>query len=106
MAVRGLMGTMANPSANDAPLSAWADRSMAAHRNAVENLVVFAPLALAVHIMNMGSALTGWACAVFFFARLVHYLVYAAGIPVLRTLAFAVGWVVQVILALRLLGVL
>ena len=44
--------------------------------------------------------------AVYFFARLADYLVYLAGIPVARTLAFAVGWLAQVILALTILGVL
>jgi uncharacterized MAPEG superfamily protein len=31
------------------------------------------------------------AAEVYFFARLTHYVVYAAGIPVLRTLAYFVG---------------
>jgi len=38
--VRGLMAAMANPSPKDKPQSAWAERLMAAHINAVENLVV------------------------------------------------------------------
>ena len=42
--VRGLMGAMANPSPSDKAQSPWARRMMAAHTNAVENLVVFAPL--------------------------------------------------------------
>ena len=42
--VRGTMGALANPSVNDTPQSAWAQRMMAAHTNTVENLVVFAPL--------------------------------------------------------------
>ena len=46
MMVRGMMGTLANPSPADAPQTAWAQRMMAAHTNAVENLVVFAPLVL------------------------------------------------------------
>jgi uncharacterized MAPEG superfamily protein len=41
---RGLAGAMANPSPNDKAQSAWAQRMMAAHNNAVENLVIFAPL--------------------------------------------------------------
>ena len=44
--VRGLMGAMANPSPNDKGQSPWARRLMAAHTNAVENLVIFAPLVL------------------------------------------------------------
>ena len=44
--VRGLMGSMANPSRNDKPQSAWAQRLYFAHTNAVENLMIFAPLVL------------------------------------------------------------
>ncbi|NGX98145.1 MAG: hypothetical protein G4V63_23950, partial [Candidatus Afipia apatlaquensis] len=44
--VRGLGGAMANPSRNDKPLAEWANRLLFAHDNAVENLVVFAPLVL------------------------------------------------------------
>ena len=46
MMVRGLMGSMANPSRTDKPQSAWAQRLYFAHTNAVENLVVCASLVL------------------------------------------------------------
>ena len=54
--VRGLMATMANPSPNDKPQSPWAQRLMAAHVNAVENLVIFAPLVLATQDLNVNLA--------------------------------------------------
>jgi uncharacterized MAPEG superfamily protein len=82
----------------------WARRAKRAHTNAVENLVVFAPLAIAVHVTGTSTAMTATVCAVFFYTRLAHYVVYAAGIPVIRTLLFAVGWACQMILALTLLG--
>ena len=44
--VRGLTGAMANPSRNDKPHAEWANRLMFAHDNAVENLIIFAPLVL------------------------------------------------------------
>ena len=44
--VRGLMGAMANPSRRDRPQSPWAERLYFAHTNAVDNLVIFAPLVL------------------------------------------------------------
>ena len=44
--VRGLGGAMANPSRNDKPHAEWANRLMFAHDNAVENLIIFAPLVL------------------------------------------------------------
>jgi uncharacterized MAPEG superfamily protein len=106
MAVRGLMGAMANPSPADKPQADWARRAQAAHANAVENLVLFAPAAIAVHVAGLGNSMTAAACMTYFCARLAHYLVYAAGIPVLRTLAHTVGVFAILALILRLLGVL
>jgi len=85
--------------------SPWAVRMLAAHRNAVENLAIFAPLVLVVVIAHRTSAATAAAAMTYFFARLVHFIVYAAGIPVLRTLAFGVGWVACAKLALAIFGI-
>ena len=104
IAVRGLMGTMANPGVNDAPLAAWAQRAQKAHANAVENLVLFAAAALAIALTEQGDGLTGTASAVYFAARLLHYGVYTTGIPVLRTLSFFAGWGATAVLLGRLLG--
>jgi len=60
--VRGLMAAMANPSPKDTPQSAWAQRLMAAHINAVENLVVFAPLVLTTRALGIATATTAFAC--------------------------------------------
>jgi len=102
--VRGLTGAMANPSRNDKPQSPWAQRLYFAHTNAVENLVIFAALVLILDDIGRSTQSTVIACAVYFWARLAHAIVYAMGIPVLRTLAFAVGFVAQVALALAVLG--
>jgi len=103
--VRGLAGAMANPTPKDEPQSLWAQRLMAAHQNAVENLVVFAPLVLILDALNISTPATVTACAVFFYARLAHAVVYAIGIPVARTLAFAVGFAAEVVLVLTIFGV-
>ena len=100
--VRGLGGTMANPSRTDKPQSEWANRLMFAHDNAVENLVIFAPLVLILNAADYSSKWTVMACAVYFWARLAHLLVYTFGIPVLRTLTFAVGFLAQAVLALAI----
>jgi uncharacterized MAPEG superfamily protein len=102
--VRGLMGSMANPSRNDKPQSAWAQRLYFAHSNAVENLVVFAPLVLILDSMGHSTESTAIACAVYFWARLAHAVIYTLGIAVLRTLAFTVGFLAQVALALAVFG--
>jgi uncharacterized MAPEG superfamily protein len=102
--VRGLAGAMANPSRNDKPQSGWAQRLYFAHTNAVENLMIFAPLVLVLDALGHSTTSTVLACAVYFWARLAHVIVYTLGIPVLRTLAFAVGFVCQVTLALAVFG--
>ena len=102
--VRGLMGCMANPSRNDKPQSAWAQRLYFAHSNAVENLVIFAPLVLILDAMGHSTQSTAIACAVYFWARLAHVIVYTLGIPVLRTLAFAAGFAAQVVLVMAVFG--
>jgi uncharacterized MAPEG superfamily protein len=98
--VRGLMAAMDNPSRNDKPQSPWAQRMYFAHTNAVDNLVIFAPLVLILDDIGYSSQWTVIACAVYFWARLAHAIVYAMGIPVLRTLAFLVGFLAQAVLAL------
>jgi len=102
--VRGLMGAMANPSPTDTPQSAWAQRLHKAHINAVENLVIFAALVFTLDDLHHSTASTALACAVYFWARLAHAIIYWAGIPVLRTLAFAVGFVAQIALVLAVFG--
>jgi uncharacterized MAPEG superfamily protein len=102
--VRGVAGTMANPSRDDKPQSPWAQRLYFAHTNAVDNLVVFAPLVMILDSMGHSTQSTVIACAVYFWARLAHAIVYALGVPVLRTLAFTVGFLAQAVLVLAVFG--
>lgn len=104
--VRGFMGAMANPTRTDKPQSEWANRMMFAHDNAVENLVIFAPLVLILNAIDYSSRWTVLACAVYFWARLAHALVYTFGIPVLRTLTWTVGFFAQAVLALAIFKLL
>jgi len=104
--VRSLTGAMANPSRGDKPLAPWATRLMFAHDNAVENLVIFATLVLILNAMDYSTTSTALACAVFFWARLAHIIVYTLGLPVFRTLAFTVGFLAQAVLALAIFQVL
>jgi uncharacterized MAPEG superfamily protein len=101
-AVRGLAGAMGNASPSDKPQSPWAQRMMAAHDNAVENLVLFAPLVLVAHSLQISNGTTVAACAVYFWARLAHFLVYTLGIPVLRTLCWTVSWLALAALVLAI----
>ncbi|WP_072826664.1 MAPEG family protein [Bradyrhizobium erythrophlei] len=100
--VRGLVGSMANPSRNDKPHAEWATRLMFAHDNAVENLIVFAPLILILSELDYSTKWTVYAAAVYFWARVAHLIVYTLGLPVFRTLAFTIGFFAQVVLALAI----
>jgi uncharacterized MAPEG superfamily protein len=102
--IRGLAGTLANPSRGDKPHAEWATRLMFAHDNAVENLIVFAPLVLILAQLDYSTKWTIYACAVYFWARVVHLIVYTMGLPVFRTLAFTVGFLAQAVLALAIFG--
>jgi uncharacterized MAPEG superfamily protein len=103
----GIARTLGNPQAGDAEaLSPWARRARQAHANAVENLAVFAPLALLAIALGVGrTPLAAGAASTYFFARAAHFVLYTAGVPVLRTLAFVIGFGAQAALLLALLGV-
>jgi len=100
----GLVGVLSDGERGTALQAPWAQRAKRAHVNAVENLVVFAPLAIGVHLAGLSSGTTATACAIYFWARLAHYLVYTAGVPWIRTPIFAVSWVCMLVLAFTLLG--
>jgi len=105
ISVRGLFGAMANPARDDKPHASWATRLMFAHDNAIENLVVFAPLVLILAELDYSTKWTVYATAIYFWARVAHLIVYTLGIPVFRTLAFTVGFFAQVVLALAIFKV-
>ncbi|MBT8099092.1 MAG: MAPEG family protein [Gammaproteobacteria bacterium] len=100
--VRGLVDAVGYP-ADPKPLAAWAVRMKAAHYNAVENLVVFAAVVLTLNAAGISNDTTVMACSVYFWARVAHYLVYSFGIPWLRTLTFAAGWICTLLLIAQLL---
>jgi len=104
--VRSLTGAMANPSRGDKPLAPWATRLMFAHDNAVENLVIFAPLVLILNAADYSTQWTALACSVFFWSRVAHVIVYTLGLPVFRTVAFTVGFLAQAVLALAIFKIL
>ena len=99
--VQGLANAVGYPD-DPKPLASWAQRMKKAHYNAVENLVMFAALVLMLNALGISNATTVMACNIYFWARLVHYLVYTAGIPWLRTLSFMVAWLCVVALLWQL----
>ncbi len=102
--VRGLKATLDNPSPRHKPQSPWAQRLYFAHTNAVDNIATFAPLVLILDSMGRSTEATAIACAVYFWARLGHAVVYALGLPIVRTIVWTVGFLAQVVLVLAIFG--
>jgi len=96
MVMTGLGGALAGGGPDHSGHSVWAQRAIKAHTNAVENLAIFAPIVLTAHVLGISNGATKTAVVVYFFARLLHYLVYSAGIPAARTLTFTAGWLAQI----------
>ena len=95
----GDWGALQNPSFDEPPKAAWAERMMHAHTNAVENLVIFAPLVVLLLTAKVSTPATIAACQLYFFARLAHFIIYSLGVPFLRTVTFIAGFVAQMTLA-------
>ncbi|WP_228125089.1 MAPEG family protein [Candidatus Methylospira mobilis] len=99
----GAWSALKNPKPDTRARAEWAYRADHAHRNAIENLAVFAPLAIIVHILGLSTPLTAAAALLFFVNRVAHAVIYIMGIPLARTIAFAIGFFCQMILAWRIL---
>ena len=70
------------------PFDARADR---AAKNMLENLVLFAVVVLVARLGGIEPNKIATGAAVFFWARVVYFFVYLAGIPYLRTAVWAVS---------------
>jgi len=98
----GIGGIVGNRD-NLPPLPAWAQRAVAAHENLTENLVHFAALVLVAHAIGASNDITALGATIFFWARVGYLVVYTAGIPWIRTIAFMAGWVGEVMILSQLL---
>ena len=73
------------------PPTGMADRAQRAHRNMLENLVLFAALVLMAAITGRANEWTALGAIVFFWARVAYAVIYVIGIPWLRTAAWFVS---------------
>jgi uncharacterized MAPEG superfamily protein len=96
--VRGLRKVTGYPSDSE-PLSPVGHRTWIAHEDAIQGLVVFAVLVVSLHLAGESNAWTRAAAAVYFWARVGHFGVYALAVPRLKTVAFVVAFAAQLVLA-------
>lgn len=81
----------------------WGGRAARAHRNMLENLVLFAALVLVAVAAGKTNAMTLLGAQIFLYARIVYALVYIAGVPWLRTAVWAVSVVGLAMIFLQLI---
>jgi uncharacterized MAPEG superfamily protein len=83
------------------PVTARLQRAQA---NLFETLPLFAAAVLTVHVAERSSDLTLWGCWLYLAGRVVYVPLYAAGVPVLRTLVWTVSVVGLAMLLFALLS--
>jgi uncharacterized MAPEG superfamily protein len=80
----------------------WTKRLARASDNLQENLILFAILVLVVHVSGRSNDTSATGALIFIGARVAHAIIYAAGITVVRTLAWLVGVVGMLMVGLAL----
>ena len=83
-------------------LTGWAGRAHRAHRNMIENLVIFAALVFLVVATGKTNQMTVLGAEVFFWGRFAYALIYLAGWPWIRTLAWFFSVVGMILMAVQL----
>jgi len=83
-------------------LTGWAGRAQRAHRNMLENLVLFAALVLVASVSGKANGATLLGAEIFLWARLAYAVIYLAGVPWLRTAAWGVSVVGLIMIFLQL----
>lgn len=83
-------------------IAGWAGRAARAHRNMIENLVLFIALVAVAVVADKTNAMTLLGAQIFLWARLAYAIVYVAGIPWLRTGVWFVSVIGMVLIFLQL----
>ena len=72
-------------------ITGWGGRAARAHRNMLENLVLFASLVLVAVVVGKTNDMTLLGAQIFFWARLAYAAIFVAGIIWVRTAAWLVS---------------
>jgi uncharacterized MAPEG superfamily protein len=97
---RGYRWTASSRDAEVPPLTGVAGRLERALRNFLETFPVFVAAVFLVHVLGREGSLSEWGAGLYFSARVVYLLLYAAGVFLLRSLVWNVAFVGIVLLFL------
>lgn len=84
-------------------ITGWAGRAQRAHRNMIENLVLFAALVFLAIAAGKTNQMTLLGAELFFWGRVAYALIYLGGIAWLRTLAWFVSAIGMALIFVQLL---
>jgi uncharacterized MAPEG superfamily protein len=96
--------TMAGNRDNLAPPKPFEARAKRAVDNHREGLTLFAPLILAAALAHISSGQTVLGAELFFWSRVAHAVLYLAGVPWIRPVAWGVGMVGTIMVLAAVLG--
>jgi uncharacterized MAPEG superfamily protein len=81
----------------------WAARAQRAHKNMLENIVLFAILVLATKITGTSNELTILGAQLFFWGRVAFFVIYVIGVPWIRTVSWGTSIVGLILIFLELI---
>ena len=81
-----------NPRAQEAALTGWGARSVAAHLNGFETFAPFAAAVLVAHLSGVSTGLVDLLAVVFVASRFVYVACYLADLATLRSMVWSLGW--------------
>jgi uncharacterized MAPEG superfamily protein len=95
---RGYRWTASARDSEVPPLTGIAGRLERALGNFLETFPVFVAAVLLVHLLGREGALSKWGAVLYFSARLVYLPLYAAGVPLVRSIVWNVAFIGIVLL--------
>jgi uncharacterized MAPEG superfamily protein len=99
---RGYRWTASSRVGEVPPLRGVAGRLDRALRNFMETFPLFAAVVLAAHVMDTHNALTEWGARLYFWGRVAYVALYAARVPLIRSLVWNVATIGIVLLVVAL----
>lgn len=88
---RGYRWTASPRDSQVAPLHGVAGRLDRALRNFLETFPLFAAVVLVAHVSDTHNALTWWGAQLYFWPRVAYVALYAAGVPLIRSLVWNIA---------------
>jgi uncharacterized MAPEG superfamily protein len=86
------------------PAQGFHARALRCVDNHREGLAIFAPLVLVAALAHVSNGTSVLGAQLFFYSRVAHAVLYLAGVPMVRPLAWAVGLVGTIMIFAALMG--